>query len=65
MADVMMGKATTVDSNLNDYMIGSPFILSKVRHFYVHRCDSLFSDEHCVVEVLLDVNPGMDYYWAD
>lgn len=26
--------------------------------------DSLFSDKHCIVEVLSDVNCGKGYYWA-
>lgn len=36
------------------------------KNFYVHEFDSLFSDKHCIVEVLLDVNPGRGYYsWTD
>ncbi len=54
--DKHIGKATTVEESVIDYMIGSPFILSKVSGFYVYEFDPLFSDKHCMLGVLLNVN---------
>ena len=49
-ADRSIGKATTTDGSVIDYVIGSPFLLSKVKHFNVNDFDNLFSDKHCCLE---------------
>ena len=63
--DAHIGNATTVDNSVIDYMIGVPFVLSKVKHFCVHSFDSLFSDKHCLVEVILEVNHGGEHCRAN
>ena len=54
--DQNIGKATTTENSLIDYIIGSPFIFNKVRDFRVHEFDPLLSDKHCIVEVSLEGN---------
>jgi hypothetical protein len=51
--DRYVGKATTTEKSVIDYMVASPFILSKVKKFFVHDFDCLLSDKHCIVEVQL------------
>ena len=51
-----VGKATTKNNSLIDYVIGSPYILSKVKNFKVNPFDPLFSDCHCMVEWQINSN---------
>ena len=44
--DRYVGKATTTDNSVIDYCIGSPYLASRVKQFYVHEFDHLFSDKH-------------------
>ena len=48
--DRHVGKATTIDNSLIDYVIGSPYLLSKVKSFCVNDFDNFFSDKHCRIE---------------
>ena len=48
--DRNIGRATTTNDTLIDYVIGSPYLLSKVKHFKVDSFDPLFSDVHCLIE---------------
>lgn len=43
------GKATTTDGAVIDYMIGSPFLLSRVKAFEILDYDPIFSDKHCPI----------------
>ena len=45
----VIGKATTTDGSMIDYMLANPTILTKVEKFFVHDFDALFSDKHCRV----------------
>ena len=51
--DKNIGKFTSTDNTVIDYMISSPLILSRVKRFCVHDFDCLFSDKHCTVEMVL------------
>ena len=42
----VIGKATTTDGSMIDYMLASPTILTKVESFFVHDFDAIFSDKH-------------------
>lgn len=66
-SDKNLGKATTVENSVIDYMIGSPFILCKVTHFQVHDFDPLLSDKHCLVDTILGaaVCDDADVDWKD
>ena len=55
-ADRNIGKLTTNGNSLIDYVIGSPYLLSKVKIFRVHSFDPLFSDYHCLVEWKINSN---------
>ncbi len=44
-----MEKKTTTDGSVIDYVIGSPFVLSKTPDFVVHDFDGVFSDKHSLV----------------
>ena len=57
--DRNIGKATTRDNTLIDYVIGSPYLLSKVKIFKVHPFDPLFSDRHCLIEWQLNSNKNI------
>ena len=48
--DRLIGNATTTDGSVIDYVIGSPFLLSKIKHFNINDFDSLFSDKHRSIE---------------
>ena len=48
--DRLLGKATTTDNTLIDYVIGSPFLISKTIAFDVNDFDNFFSDKHCRIE---------------
>ncbi len=54
--DKYVGKATTVDNTVIDYMISSSLMLGRVKQFYVHDFDCLMSDKHCIVEMVLGGN---------
>lgn len=53
--DISIGKVIRTDNSVIDYMIGSPFILSKVSYFTVHHFDQLLPNKHCLVEIILNV----------
>ena len=55
-ADRNIGKVTTKKKSLIDYVIGSPYLLSKVKIFRVNSFDPLFSDHHCLVEWKINSN---------
>ena len=42
-------KATTTDGSLIDYVLASPIIICKIKQFFVHNFDAIFSDKHCRV----------------
>ena len=42
-----IGKATTRDETVIDYMIANPFLLIQTENFTVHDYDNIFSDRHC------------------
>ena len=44
-----IGKETTTDGSVIDYVIGSPFLLSRSTEFVVHDFDGVFSDKHSLV----------------
>ncbi len=48
-SDMGIGKETTTDGHIIDYVIGSPFVLSKTTDFDVHDFDGVFSDKHNLV----------------
>ena len=48
--DRLLGKATTTDNTLIDYVIGSPFLISKTIAFDINDFDNFFSDKHCRIE---------------
>ena len=52
--DKLVGKPTSTDNTVIDYMICSPVLITKAAHFYVHDFDNLFSDKHCIVELVLE-----------
>ena len=41
------GKVTTTDGSLIDYVLASPPIICKIKQFFVHDFDGIFSDKHC------------------
>ena len=45
--DFMLGKETTNQGSVIDYVIGSPYLASKTERFRVHDFDPLYSDKHC------------------
>ncbi len=47
--DKEIGKETTTDGSVIDYVIGSPFVLNKTTDFVVHDFDGVFSDMHSLV----------------
>ncbi|KAL7402567.1 hypothetical protein ABVT39_016941 [Epinephelus coioides] len=54
--DKYVGKATSTDHTVIDYMIVSLSTLSRIKQCYVHDFDCLLSDKHCVVELVLGGN---------
>ncbi|KAL7392396.1 hypothetical protein ABVT39_024269 [Epinephelus coioides] len=54
--DKYVGKATSTDHTVIDYMIVSLSTLSRIKQFYVDDFDCLLSDKHCVVELVLGGN---------
>ncbi|KAL7402199.1 hypothetical protein ABVT39_011223 [Epinephelus coioides] len=69
--DKYVGKATSTDHTVIDYMIVSLSTLSRIKQFYVDDFDCLLSDKHCVVELVLGgnhkdqkVEPGRNYTTA-
>ena len=44
-----IGKATTSEGSLLDYLLASPAILNKIEMFSVYEFDAIFSDKHCRV----------------
>ena len=57
--DRCIGSATTTKYALIDYVIGSPYLLSKVKIFKVNHFDPLFSDIHCLVEWCVSSNKNI------
>ena len=55
-ADRNIGNLTTKGKSLIDYVIGSPYLLSKVKIFKVNPFDPLFSDYHCLIEWKINSN---------
>ncbi len=45
-----VGKCTSTDQSVIDYVIAEPAILARTSHFYVEDFDGLFSDKHCKVK---------------
>ena len=43
----LIGKATTTQGSVIDYMLCSPVIMCKTKNFYIHDFDAIFSDKHC------------------
>ena len=59
--DRLIGKATTKENTLIDYVIGSPFLLSKANTFRVNNSDNFFSDFHCrIIWDLSGIRQGPD-----
>ena len=55
-ADNGIGKPTTTDHSLIDYVIGSPITLASIASFHVADFDALLSDKHCPVYFTLKSN---------
>lgn len=50
-----VGKATTTDNSVIDYVITSPYILSRSESFIIQEFDPIFSDKHCIIEFSINV----------
>ncbi len=48
-SDKGIGKETTTDGSVIDYVITSPFVISKTTDFVVHDFGWVFSDKHSLV----------------
>ena len=48
-----IGKATTTEGSVIDYIIGSPFLASRAKKFLVNDFDPMYSDQHCIIEMSL------------
>ena len=55
--DNLVGKATTTQNSVIDYIIGSPFTANLVDSFKVCDYDPLFSDKHCALQLTINI-PG-------
>ena len=53
--DKGIGKVTTIEDSLIDYVIGSSYLLSCVTSFTVADFDPIYSDKHCMIQVELQL----------
>ena len=58
--DKFLGKATTTDNSVIDYVIGSPALLRKTQSFNVRNFDPLFSDKHCAIQFSISRGQAME-----
>ena len=59
-SDKGVGKSTTTENSIMDYVIGSVHLMQSVSHFQIHDFDPIFSDKHCTIAFDISLLMNLD-----